>query len=175
MRTASQITNDMIEANKSVTEAKRTCRVAVEQTSERLLELGFELKMLEASTEIVENTEIEFTLREGFKTWEYKSSFSSAREILVWARALCYDIVYADVSSDCPQPLRAALSTLATYRNIEVRESELVMLTVGGEDIYEVSSRKVETLIYEIQKKLDESALLEGREYGMNVSTRSLR
>lgn len=175
MRTASEIAQDMVKANKKVAEAKKACRVEVEETSKRLLDLGFELKVVESSMDTVENTEIEFTLREGFRTWPYKSSFSSAREILVWAKSISYDIVYADVSSDCPQPLMAALTTLSTYRNVEVRLSDMVMLTVGGKDIYEVSSYKVETLVYEIQKKLDAAALLEGREYGMTVSTRSFR
>ena len=56
MRTVDQITNDMIKANQRISEARKTCRVAVEQTNENLLGLGLELSTAQASTEIVENT-----------------------------------------------------------------------------------------------------------------------
>ena len=121
-RTEDQITQDMIAANKEIMRIKEEYRENIDNLNESLKELRFELKVQSRPESFVDETEICFTLRQGFETRKSWHRFSSDRELLVWARAQKCDLVRATISEDCPKVLRKALSLLSTYRKVRVTE-----------------------------------------------------
>ncbi len=122
-RTEDQITQDMIAANKEMMCIKEEYRENVDNLNETLRQLRFELKVQSMPESFVDETEILFTLRQGFATRKVWGRFSSDKELLIWARALKKsDIVYADISEDCPEEIRKALRLLSTFLKVRVRE-----------------------------------------------------
>ncbi len=95
----------------------------------------------------------------------------SIREVFLWAMG-ANDVVSITYPSGTPRPIEEALESVGVYKNIKVFTYETVFLTVDGKVIHEIPADKAETIVYEIQKKLDEAAVLEGREFGKLVSTR---
>ena len=83
-------------------------------------------------------------------------------------------VVSVTLLSRTPYPITQALESVSVYKNIKLFDHETVFLTVDGKILHEIPAEKAETIVYEVQKKLDEAAVLEGREFGKLVSTRKI-
>jgi len=177
MRTVNEIEQDMEVANNIITGVGSLAKIhsgsrqaEVDYAEANLNSLAIELLAAQSSPEKITGFNI------GVVTVDGEGSsvrVSSIREVYLWAME-SKDVISITYPSGTPRLVAEALESVGVYKNIKVFTYETVFLTVDGEAIHEIPAEKAETIVYEIQKKLDEAAVLEGRDFGKLVSTRRM-
>lgn len=178
MRTVEEIKADMAAANEIITSHGELAKVysgssqaQVDYAEANLNILALELLAVKSSPAPIRGINFGVISEDGEGG---QVSLDSIRDVFLWgmeAKGLVSITYLAGVHSSAA----SALKTIGVYRNIKVFTHPKVFLTIDGTPVHQIPAEDAETIVYEIQKKLDEAAVLEGREYGKLVSTMRLK
>lgn len=178
MRTIKEIKEDMAAANKIITSHGEMAKVysgssqaQVDYAEANLNILALELLAVQSSPAPMRGINFGVISEDGEGG---NVSLDSIRDVYLWgmeAQGLVSVTYLTGVHSSAAE----ALETVGVYRNIKVFTNPRVFLTIDGTPLHEIPAEEAETIVYEIQKKLDEAAVLEGRDYGKLVSTTRLK
>ncbi len=178
MRTIKEIKEDMAAANNIITshgELAKTysgsSQAQVEYAEANLNILALELLAAQSSPE--PHWVINFGVISEQGEGEHVS-LESIRDVYLWGMEV-QGLVSITYLTGVHSFAAEALEAVGVYRNIKVFTNPKVFLTIDGKPVHEIPAEEAETIVYEIQKKLDEAAVLEGRDYGKLVSTTRLK